>query len=103
MIQTYLLAERPETTSTALFVVAKGAHRGQPLTPAGLRRIFRYHREKAGVPAGHPHALRHTFGTAHRWDCRRAYPDHPGLRRPVVHGPTSREEFRDLFFWLRSW
>lgn len=64
MIQTYLLAERPETTATALFVVAKGAHRGQPLTPAGLRRIFRYHRERAGVPAGHPHALRHTFGTA---------------------------------------
>ena len=64
MIQIYLLAERPETTSTALFVVAKGARRGQPLTPAGLRRIFRYHREKAGVPAGHPHALRHTFGTA---------------------------------------
>ena len=64
MIQTYLLAERPETTATALFVVAKGPHRGQPLTPAGLRRIFRYHREKAGVPTGHPHALRHTFGTA---------------------------------------
>jgi site-specific recombinase XerD len=45
-------------------VVAKGPHRGQPLTPAGLRTIFRYHRDKAGVPAGHPHALRHSFGTA---------------------------------------
>lgn len=64
MIQTYLLAERPETTSKALFVVAKGPNRGQPLTPAGLRTIFRYHRAKADVPAGHPHALRHTFGTA---------------------------------------
>jgi integrase/recombinase XerD len=64
MIQTYLLAERPETTSPALFVVAKGPHRGQLLSPAGLRTIFRYHRMKAGVPAGHPHALRHTFGTA---------------------------------------
>src|SRR6266508_984940 len=64
LIQTYLLAERPETTSTALFVVAKGAHRGQPLTRAGLRTVFRYHRDKAGVPAGHPHALRHSFGTA---------------------------------------
>jgi site-specific recombinase XerD len=64
LIQSYLLAERPETTSKALFVVAKGPHRGQPLTPAGLRRVFRYHRERAGVPAGHPHALRHTFGTA---------------------------------------
>jgi len=64
LIQTYLLAERPETESTALFVVAKGPHRGQPMTPAGLRTIFRYHRQKAGVPAGHPHALRHSFGTA---------------------------------------
>jgi len=64
LIQTYLLAERPDTASPRLFVVAKGANRGQPLTPAGLRTIFRYHRAKAVVPAGHPHALRHTFGTA---------------------------------------
>jgi integrase/recombinase XerD len=64
MIQTYLLAERPETTSTALFLVSKGPNRGRPLSAAGLRTIFRYHRQKAGVPAGHPHALRHTFGTA---------------------------------------
>ena len=59
-----LLAGRPETSSRALFVVAKGPNRGQPLSPAGLRAIFRYHRDRAGVPAGHPHALRHSFGTA---------------------------------------
>jgi integrase/recombinase XerD len=64
LIQTYLLTERPESTSTRLFLVAKGPHRGQPLTPAGVRTIFRYHRRKSGVLAGHPHALRHTFGTA---------------------------------------
>jgi len=64
VIQVYLLAERPETASSRLFIVAKGPSRGQPLTPAGLRRVFRYHREIAGVPAGNPHALRHTFGTA---------------------------------------
>jgi site-specific recombinase XerD len=64
IIQTYLLAERPETESLMLFVVAKGPNRGKPLTPAGLRTIFRYHRAKAGVVAGHPHALRHSFGTA---------------------------------------
>jgi integrase/recombinase XerD len=64
VIQTYLLAERPETQTSRLFVVAKGPTRGQPLTPAGLRTIFRYHRTAAGVPDGHPHALRHTFGTA---------------------------------------
>lgn len=64
VIQTYLLAERPETTSPGLFIVAKGPTRGQRLSPAGLRRIFRYHREISGVTGGHPHALRHTFGTA---------------------------------------
>ena len=64
LVQSYLLAERPVTTSKALFVVAKGPHRGQPLSPAGLRRVFRYHRERSGVAAGHPHALRHSFGTA---------------------------------------
>jgi len=64
LVQSYLLAERPETSSPALFVVAKGPHRGRPLSAEGLRRVFRYHRGKAGVPAGHPHALRHTFGTA---------------------------------------
>jgi site-specific recombinase XerD len=63
-VQTYLLAERPETDATALFVVAKGPNRGRPLTPAGLRTIFRYHRAKTDVTAGNPHALRHTFGTA---------------------------------------
>lgn len=64
VIQTYLLAERPETTSQTLFVVAKGPTRGAPLTPAGLRTIFRYHRVQSGVVAGNAHALRHTFGTA---------------------------------------
>jgi len=64
VIVSYLLTERPDTSSPALFVVAKGATRGQPLTPAGLRTVFRYHRQLAGVGAGAPHALRHTFGTA---------------------------------------
>lgn len=64
LVQAYLLAERPETSERTLFVVAKGPHRGQPLTYEGLRRVFRYHRERAGVPAGHPHSLRHSFGTA---------------------------------------
>lgn len=64
VIGTYLLAERPQTEDVRLFIVAKGPNRGQPLTPAGLRTIFRYHRMTTGVIAGHPHALRHTFGTA---------------------------------------
>ncbi|MGH3487538.1 MAG: tyrosine-type recombinase/integrase [Actinopolymorphaceae bacterium] len=64
MVQVYLLAERPESGSRRLFLVAKGPNRGQPLTAAGLRTIFRYHRGLTGIVGGHPHALRHTFGTA---------------------------------------
>jgi len=64
VIQVYLLAERPESTETGLFLVAKGPNRGQRLTAAGLRTIFRYHRGITGIAGGHPHALRHTFGTA---------------------------------------
>lgn len=64
VISTYLLAERPASESPALFLVAKGPTRGQRLSPAGLRTIFRYHRSIAGVGAGAPHTLRHTFGTA---------------------------------------
>jgi site-specific recombinase XerD len=64
LVQSYLLTERPDSDSRALFLVAKGPTRGQPLTAAGLRTVFRYHRARAGVPAGNPHALRHTFGTA---------------------------------------
>jgi site-specific recombinase XerD len=64
LVQSYLLRERPDSASRALFVVAKGPTRGQPLTAAGLRSVFRYHRARCGVPAGNPHALRHTFGTA---------------------------------------
>jgi integrase/recombinase XerD len=64
VIQVYLLAERPESDSSRLFLVAKGPNRGQPLTTAGLRTIFRYHRGLTGIVGGHPHALRHTFGTA---------------------------------------
>jgi site-specific recombinase XerD len=67
LIQSYLLIERPDADGTVtdrLFVVAKGPNRGRPLTPEGLRAVFRYHRERSGVTGGHPHALRHSFGTA---------------------------------------
>jgi integrase/recombinase XerC len=82
VIQSYLLAERPETASGELFIVAKGPNRGQPLTAAGLRRVFRYHREISGVIAGHPHALRHTFGTA----LAEAGVDLPVLQELMGHG-----------------
>lgn len=67
VINSYLLTERPDSVADgqgSLFLVGKGPHRGRPLTAAGLRTVFRYHRAVSGVGAGAPHALRHTFGTA---------------------------------------
>lgn len=62
-VHRYVLHERPASSQPQLFLVSKGPHRGRPLTAAGLRTIFRYHRERAGVPAANAHRLRHTFGT----------------------------------------
>ncbi len=62
-VHRYALRERPESPAPELFLVAKGPNRGRPLSAAGLRTIFRYHRTRAGVPAANPHRLRHTFGT----------------------------------------
>jgi len=41
--------ERPDPCSAALFVVLKGRARGQRMTPAGLRSLFRHHRRTTGV------------------------------------------------------
>ena len=65
LVQAYLLAERPETDERQALRGGQGPPSwSAALSAEGLRRVFRYHREKAGVAAGHPHALRHSFGTA---------------------------------------
>jgi site-specific recombinase XerD len=63
-LRLYAQLERPVTHSQAMFVVLKGARRGQPLSAEGLRRIFRYHRTKSGITQANPHRLRHTFGAS---------------------------------------
>jgi site-specific recombinase XerD len=59
----YLREERPAGSSSACFVVLRGPTTGQPLTEAGLRRIFRTHRASSGAVRVRPHRLRHTYGT----------------------------------------
>jgi integrase/recombinase XerD len=68
-LRLYAQFERPDTTSEAIFVVLKGPRRGDPLMPEGLRRIFRYHRAKSGIPLANPHRFRHSFG-ANMTRCR---------------------------------
>ena len=60
----YLREERPAACRTPeCFVVLRGPTAGQPLTEAGLRRIFRTHRPASGAVRVRPHRLRHTYGT----------------------------------------
>jgi site-specific recombinase XerD len=60
----YLRTERPTGCRTEeCFVVLHGPTRGRPLSEAGLRKIFRVHRERSGAVRVRPHRLRHTYGT----------------------------------------
>jgi len=62
LVRNYLERERPPTTSASLFVSLKSPRRGQPMSPAGLRSIFRHHRRRSGITKANPHRFRHTFG-----------------------------------------
>lgn len=63
-VASYLHQERPQGCLTPqCFVVLRGPTTGQPMTEAGMRRIFRTHRARAGTPRVRPHRLRHTYGT----------------------------------------
>jgi len=77
----YLRLERSLTNSPALFVSLKGRQRGQPMTPAGLRSLFRHHRVQSRIPHAHPHRLRHTFGS----DMVRAGMSLPALQHLMGH------------------
>jgi integrase/recombinase XerD len=81
VFQNYLRLERPPTSSPALFVSLKGRHRGQPMTVAGLRSLFRYHRLCSHVPRANPHRFRHTFGA----DMVRAGISLPALQQLMGH------------------
>lgn len=77
----YLRLERPLTNTPTLFVSLKGRQRGQPLTAAGLRSLFRHHRVRSQVHNANPHRCRHTFGA----DMVRAGMSLPALQRLMGH------------------
>jgi site-specific recombinase XerD len=60
----YLHEERPPALATPeCFVVLRGPTAGRPITEAGLRSLFRHHRDRSGAVRVRPHRLRHTYGT----------------------------------------
>ena len=81
LLDHYLRLERPDPCSAALFVVLKGPARGQRMTPAGLRSLFRYHRRTTGVKIANPHRFRHTFAS----DMVRAGISLPALMQLMGH------------------
>ncbi|MGB8535964.1 MAG: tyrosine-type recombinase/integrase [Acidobacteriaceae bacterium] len=81
LIDHYLSVERPDPCSAALFVVLKGPARGQRITPAGLRSLFRHHRRTTGVQLANPHRFRHTFAS----DMVRAGISLPALMQLMGH------------------
>jgi len=63
LLDQYRRLERPPVGTTALFVSLKGPARGTRMTRAGLRSLFRYHRQRTGVQLANPHRFRHTFAS----------------------------------------
>jgi site-specific recombinase XerD len=63
LLDHYLRLERPPKSTDALFVSLKGSARGTRMTPAGLRSLFRHHRQTTGVKIANPHRFRHTFAS----------------------------------------
>src|SRR5215471_17883501 len=81
LLDHYLQLERPNPCSAALFVVLKGRARGTRMNAAGLRSLFRHHRQTTGIKLAHPHRFRHTFAS----DMVRAGMSLPALMRLMGH------------------
>ena len=81
LLDHYLQLERPSPCSAALFVVLKGRARGTRMNAAGLRSLFRHHRQTTGIKLAHPHRFRHTFAS----DMVRAGMSLPALMRLMGH------------------
>jgi integrase/recombinase XerD len=81
LLEHYVRLERPNPCGAALFVSLKGPARGQRMTPAGLRSLFRHHRQTTGIKIANPHRFRHTFAS----DMLRAGVSLPALMRLMGH------------------
>jgi len=81
LLNHYLQLERPNPCSAALFVSLKGHARGARMTPAGLRSLFRHHRQTTSIPLANPHRFRTTFAS----DMIRAGMSLPALMQLMGH------------------
>ena len=90
LLDHYLCLERPPYCGQALFVCLKAPSRGNRITSAGLRSLFRHHRQTTGVTKANPHRFRHTFAA----DMLRAGVSLPALMQP--HGSCTDSNHHGL-------
>jgi len=81
LLDHYRRLERFHPGTAALFVSLKGPARGARMTLAGLRSLFRYHRQRTGVQLANPHRFRRTFAS----DMVRAGISLPALMQLMGH------------------
>lgn len=93
MLRQYLQLERPRRCSEPrLFVVLQGRRRGQPMTTAGLRNLFRHRRRHLSLAMANAHRFRHTFGA----DMARA-----GVRLPILQQMMGHADLKTTMLYVR--
>lgn len=93
MLRKYQQLERPRRCSEPrLFVVLQGNRRGQPMTAAGLRNLFRHRRRRPMLTTANAHRFRHTFGA----DMARA-----GVRLPVLQQMMGHADLKTTMLYVR--
>jgi len=93
MLHQYRNLERPRRCNEPrLFVVLQGNRRGQPMTTAGLRNLFRHRRRRPMLATANAHRFRHTFGA----DMARA-----GVRLPVLQQMMGHADLKTTMLYVR--
>ena len=81
LLDHYLRLERPDHLDRRFVRFSQRPARGARMTPAGLRSLFRHHRQTTGVKIANPHRFRHTFAS----DMVRAGVSLPALMQLMGH------------------
>jgi integrase/recombinase XerD len=93
LVRRYLQTERPSrSTHRQLLLVLQGKRRGEPMTSAGLRSLFRHRRRRPALSMANAHRFRHTFGA----DMARA-----GVRLPVLQRLMGHADAKTTLQYVR--
>jgi integrase len=104
LLDHYRRLERPHPGPAALFVSLKGPARGTRVTLAGLRSLFRYHRQRTGILLANPHRFRHyaEFRTMPSRACGGTRGPDEYRRRAIPDVVPTRHSFRSHYRLFRN-